>query len=237
MSGDGRPVVYLLPGLLCDAVVWTDVSAGLADVAEIRIADFWGFDDLTAMARSVLAGAPSRFAVVGHSMGARVALEMVRLAPARVARLALLDTGTHARREGEAAARQVLVDLAFNEGMGALADRWLPPMVHPDTPSDGALMTTLRAMVGRATPEIFAGQVKALLNRPEAEAGLSAIACPVLIGVGRQDAWSPPAQHAAMAQRIPQADYVVFEDSGHMAPMEAPAAVIAALRGWLGVLR
>lgn len=226
-------MLYLLPGLLCDATVWTEVVAGLADLAEIRTPDFLGFDDITVMAWSVLEGAPQKFAVVGHSMGARVALEIVRLAPERVERLALLDTGTHARREGEAAARQVLVDLARDAGMQALASRWLTPMVHPDTPADGVLMASLRAMVGRATPETFAGQVKALLNRPEAERGLAAITCPVLIGVGRQDAWSPPSQHEAMAQTIPHADYVVFEDSGHMAPMEAPDAVTAALRAWL----
>ena len=228
-----KTALYLLPGLLCDATVWADVAAGLHDLAEIRTPDFLGYDSITEMARSVLATAPPTFAVVGHSMGARVALEIVRLAPGRVERLALLDTGTHAQREGEPASRQVLVDLASAEGMQALAARWLPPMVHPDTPADGELMKSLQAMVGRATPEIFAGQVRALLARPDAERGLSAIRCPVLIGVGRQDAWSPPSQHEAMAAAIAHADYVVFENSGHMAPMEAPQAVISALRGWL----
>lgn len=228
-----KPILYLLPGLLCDATVWTKIAAGLDDLADIRTPDFLGHDDITAMAQTVLDTAPQHFAVVGHSMGARVALEMIRLAPERVERLALLDTGTHAQREGEPATRQVLVDLATNEGMQALASRWLPPMVHPNTPPEGPLMTSLRAMVGRATPEIFAGQMKALLNRPDAERGLSAIRCPVLIGVGRQDAWSPPSQHEAMARAIPHATYVVFENSGHIAPMEAPDAVIEALRGWM----
>jgi pimeloyl-ACP methyl ester carboxylesterase len=88
-------------------------------------------------------------------------------------------------------------------------------------------------MVQRATPAIYAGQIKALLERPDAVLGLSAIACPVLIGVGRQDVWSPPSQHEAMAQAIAHAHYVVFENSGHMAPVEAPAAVTLALRTWL----
>jgi pimeloyl-ACP methyl ester carboxylesterase len=232
-----KPILYLLPGLLCDATVWTDVAAGLNDLAEIRTPDFLGQDSITIMAQSVLDTAPPSFSVVGHSMGARVALEIVRMAPERVERLALLDTGTHARREGEGATRQVLVDLARNEGMQALASRWLPPMVHPDTRHDGPLMKSLRAMVGRATPEIFAGQVRALLGRPDADRVLPLIECPVLIGVGRQDAWSPPSQHEAMAKAIPHADYVVFENSGHMAPMEAPDAVIAALRTWLTTKR
>ena len=118
-----REVLYLLPGLLCDRVTWAHQIEGLADVAEIRVPSFYGFDSLTAMADSVLAEAPERFAVAGHSMGARVALELVRAAPQRVERLALLDTGTHPVREGEAEKRQELVDLAFREGMAALAAR------------------------------------------------------------------------------------------------------------------
>lgn len=228
-----RLTLYLLPGLLCDASVWAAQVAALSDVADVRTPDFLGFDSITAMAESVLAGAPPRFAVAGHSMGARVALEIVRLAPERVDRLALLDTGTHPRRPGEAESRQVLVDLAARDGMTALAAKWLPPMVHPDRAADGAFMAGLRAMVERATPAIFAGQIRALLERPDAETGLAAIQCPVLIGVGRQDAWSPPAQHEAMARLIPHASYVVFEDSGHMAPLEAPEAVSLALRKWL----
>ena len=232
-----KPFLYLLLGLFCDATVWAEIVTDLDDLVEIQTPDFLGQDSILGMARSVLETAPERFAVVGHSMGARVALEIIRLAPERVERLALLDTGTHAQRDGEAATRQVLVDLAANEGMQALAARWLPPMVHPDTPPEGPLMASLRAMVGRATQEIFAGQVKALLNRPDAERGLSSIRCLVLIGLGRQDAWSPPSQHEAMAAAIPHAEYVMFENSGHMAPMKVPDAVIAALRGNAGDIK
>jgi pimeloyl-ACP methyl ester carboxylesterase len=229
-----RPVLYLLPGLLCDEVTWAHQVEGLADLAEVRVPSFYGFDSLAAMAASVLAGAPDRFAVAGHSMGARVALELIRTAPERVERLALLDTGTHPVREGEPEKRQELVDLAFREGMAALAARWLPPMVHPDAPRrDKALLETLTAMVCRATPEIFTGQVRALLGRPDADPLLPSIKCPTLVGVGRQDAWSPVSQHEPIAAAIPGATLVIFEDSGHMAPMEAPQAVTGALRTWL----
>lgn len=228
-----RPTLYLLPGLLCDATVWAAQVTGLSDIAELRTPDFLGQDSITGMAQGILSTAPPRFAVAGHSMGARVALEIIRLAPDRVTHLALLDTGTHPPAQGEAEKRQVLVDLAMRKGMAALANRWLPPMVHPDRVNDPAFMDNLRAMVHRATPEIYAGQIKALLHRPDAESGLSAITCPVLIGVGREDSWSPPAQHEAMARAIPHASYVIFEHSGHMAPVEAPGAVTQALRDWL----
>jgi pimeloyl-ACP methyl ester carboxylesterase len=228
-----RPVVYLLPGLLCDGTVWASQVESLSSAYDVRVADFRSFDRITAMAESVLAEAPRHFSVAGHSMGARAALEIVRLAPDRVERLALLDTGTHTRRPGEAEKRQALVDLAQAKGMSALADEWLPPMVHRSQPADGAVMAALRAMVEAMSPDIFERQVRALLDRPDAEAGLSAIRCPVLIGVGADDAWSPPSQHQAMASHIPHATFTIFPDSGHMAPIEAPEAVTAALARWL----
>lgn len=226
-------VLYLLPGLLCDEVTWAHQVAGLADLAQVRVPVFYGFHSLTAMAESVLADAPGRFAVAGHSMGARVALEIARLAPKRVERIALLDTGTHPVQPGEPEKRQVLVDLAEAEGMGALADRWLPPMLHPDAARSAALMPVLHAMVCRATPAIYRGQITALLNRPDADAVVRTLRCPTLVACGRQDAWSPLGQHEAIVTLASHARLVVFEDSGHMAPMEAADAVTGALREWM----
>ncbi|WP_126936882.1 alpha/beta fold hydrolase, partial [Xanthomonas vesicatoria] len=163
----------------------------------------------------------------------RVALGIMRQAPERVTRLALLDTGIAPRRDGEREERQALVDLAQTQGMQALARAWLPPMVHPARIADAGLMQDLSAMVQRQTAQSFAGQVNALLERPDAAPVLAQIRCPTLLGVGRQDAWSPLARHQDMARQMPQARLAVFEDCGHMAPVEAPAAVTAALRDWL----
>jgi pimeloyl-ACP methyl ester carboxylesterase len=159
---------------------------------------------------------------------------MVHLAPERVQKLALIDTGVDSRREGEETKRQVLVDLAFGEGMGALANRWLPPMVHADRVEDQALLAPLREMVMRATPEQHQRQIRALLNRPNLVPRLAGIACPTLVMVGRQDRWSPLAQHEEMAARIPNAELVVIEDSGHMTLLEQPEQVSDALLRWLG---
>lgn len=232
----GKQVLFLLPGLLCDRAIWAPQLEALnaAGVA-LEVADFRGFDSITAMAEAVLTAAPERFALAGHSMGARAAIEVMRLAPSRVDRLALLDTGTHPRRPGEAEKRQALVNLAKTSGMRALAAQWLPPMVHLARLDDAAFMGVLTAMVERMSPEIFERQVEALLNRPDAEPVLGGIHCPVLVGVGRQDAWSPVSQHQAIVAALPQAELVIFEDSGHMAPLEAPAAVSSALLRWLGI--
>ena len=170
-------------------------------------------------------------------MGARVALEMVRRAPDRIVRLALLDTGTHPRQPGEAERRQVLVDLADTEGMGALAARWLPPMVHEARVEEPDLMGPLIDMVLRASPAQHARQIRALLDRPDPRPLLPGIACPTLVMVGRQDRWSPLAQHEEIAAAIPGAGLVVIEDSGHMTPVERPTQVSDALLDWLGLPR
>ena len=128
------------------------------------------------MARSALALWDGPLLIVGHSLGARVAMEAIRLAPEHVEKLVLMDTGVSPRREGEEASRQVLLDLADEEGMAALADRWLPPMVHEARVNDASLMGPLRAMVMRATPGAAPPPDPALLNRPDARPLLPAIA-------------------------------------------------------------
>ena len=227
------PTVCLLPGLLCDAVVWEPQRRALAGARSVHVADLWGFSAFEDMARKVLDETRGPLAVAGHSMGARVAFEMWRLAPQRIERLALLSTGFHGPRPGEAARRGELVDLAYREGMAAVAERWLPPMLHPDRLDDRALVDPLRAMVCRATPQIFEGQQAAGLHRPDAGAYLERIACPTLVLVGRQDGWSPLPQHEEMARRIPGAELRVIEDCGHMCTVERPDEVTVALEGWL----
>jgi pimeloyl-ACP methyl ester carboxylesterase len=227
--------IVLLPGLLCDASVWAAQVAALEAHADVTVADLSPYDSLVDMAREALSLKTGPIVAVGHSMGARAALEMVRLAPERILKLGLFDTGVHPRREGEEANRQALVDLAFDRGMGALAKKWLPPMVHEARTRDEALMAPLRAMVMRATPEQHRRQVRALLDRPDAGPLLPTIACPTLVMVGRQDRWSPLAQHQEIAAAIPNAELVVIEDSGHMAPVEQPEQVSGQLLRWLGI--
>ena len=229
--------VVLLPGLLCDGSVFAAQRAALRPHADVAVADFSQQDSIPAMAEAALALRAGPIVVIGHSMGARVALEMMRRAPARIVRLALLDTGTHPRQPGEAERRQVLVDLADHEGMAALADRWLPPMVHEARVDEPGLMQPLKDMVMRASPAQHARQIRALLDRPDPRTLLPGIACPTLVMVGRQDRWSPLAQHEAIAAAIPGAVLVVIEDSGHMTPVERPRQVSDALLDWLGLPR
>jgi len=230
--------LMLLPGLNCDAAVWAPQVAALKGQANCVI-PAWGLrDTLTAMARQVLDEAPTeRFAVAGHSMGGRVALEVMRLAPQRVERLALLDTGTHPLAaveagEKERAGRLALLKIAQAQGMRVMAQEWAKGMVHPDR-IGGPIFEEVLAMFDRGSAAQYAAQINALLNRLDAAPLLPGISCPTLVLTGRQDAWSGPAQHEAMAAAIPGAQLVIVEDSGHMTTMEQPQAVSAALAGWL----
>ncbi len=233
MPNSGRPAVVLLPGLLCDADIWRDQIEALRARCDVFCPGFMDQDSIEAMAVDILARAPARFSLAGHSMGGRVALDIVARAPGRVERLALLDTGFHPARPGEAAGRARLVDIAASQGMAALARAWLPPMLPPQRPADPALMQRLTAMVERASPELFRRQVNALLTRPNAARTLARIPCPTAVIVGKLDAWSPPSQHEEMAARIPHARLTAIEDSGHMSPVEQPQAVSRALAQWM----
>ena len=230
--------LMLLPGLNCDAAVWAPQVEALKGQATCVI-PAWGLrDSLTAMAEQVLAEAPTeRFAVAGHSMGGRVALEVMRLAPQRVERLALLSTGTHPLAGGEAgekekAGRMALLKIAQEQGMRAMAQQWARGMVHPDR-LDTPLFDEVLDMLERGSAAQFAAQINALLNRPNAAALLPTITCPTLVLTGRDDTWSGPAQHEAMAAAIPRAKLVIVEHSGHMCTMEQPQTVNAALADWL----
>jgi pimeloyl-ACP methyl ester carboxylesterase len=225
--------LLLLPGLLCDDAVWADAAARLAGVARCRVAEYGLASNLTEMAERALAGAPASFAVAGHSLGARVALEVLRQAPGRVTRLALLDTGYEAATADEPARRYALLDVARRAGMRAMARQWVQPMVHPARLSDAVLIDAIIDMVSRRTPEHFAAQIEALLARPDVESLLRSVSIPTLVACGRDDAWSPLGQHEAIASFVPGSRLVAFDDCGHMAPMEQPGAVAAAMAEWL----
>src|SRR5260370_18424884 len=195
--------VSLLCGLLCDETIWADIPSRLASVANTRVMSFAGFTSIAGMAGQVLAAAPARFAVAGHSMGGRVALEVWRQAPERVTALALLNTGVHPPRESEFESRGLLVRLARRHGMAALADEWLPPMMGAPPDRVAQVMPALKAMVQRSTVESFAGQINALLQRPDARPVLTSITVPTLLLSGTNDTWSSLSQHADIQPTVP----------------------------------
>ncbi|HEV7714553.1 MAG TPA: alpha/beta fold hydrolase [Steroidobacteraceae bacterium] len=230
--------LVLIPGLLCDAAVWPSQRAALADLAHIHVADHGTQDSLPAMARTILANAPPRFAVAGHSMGGRVALEVFRAAPERVTGLALMDTGYHPLAAGpsgeqEAAGRFALLEVARRDGMRAMARQWVQGMVHPSRLGDRALIEGILDMFASKTPEVYAAQIRALLDRPDGAPLLAAIRCPTLVLCGHEDSWSPPQRHREISTSIANSTLVDIPVCGHMSTVERPEAVNEAMRAWL----
>ncbi len=228
-----RLQLVLLPGLLCDETVWQPQIAGLRDTAECRVADYGALDSIRDMAELVLRDAPERFALAGHSMGGRVALEVYRTAPERVSHLALFDTACTPRVPGEEKGRYALLEIARRDGMRAMGMQWLPPMLQPGRMDDAELVETILRMFERKSPAIQEAQITALLNRPDARDVVAGVRCPALLLTGEQDGWSPPAVHRAMSEAIPGSTLAVIPECGHMATMERPEAVTAAMRAWL----
>ena len=225
--------LVLLPGLLCDRELWRRQIESLGDVASPWVADLTLDDSMAAMARRVLAAAPPDFALAGLSMGGYCALEIMRQAPARVTRLALLDTGARADSPEQTARRRGLIELAEKGDFKGVTPRLLPLFLHPDRLKDAELTGRVTAMAHRVGKEAFLRQQKAIMGRIDSRPYLARIACPTLLLCGRQDQLTPPALHEEMASLIPGALLEVIEDCGHLSAMERPDAVDAALRIWL----
>lgn len=228
-----KAVIYLLPGLLCDATVWQHQCSALAPMMDVRVPDFRGMNSFRAMALQVLADAPARFSIVGHSMGGRVGLELLHLAGDRIDKVVLMDLGAHAVQAGEVEERMVLVELAELQGMAALAEAWIPPMIAESRHDDATLVGEIRRMVLRSTPADYRGQIEAALMRTDQSRYLPGIKQKVLLMCGAEDSWSPVAQHEEICQRLRDAELVVVPAAGHMITMEQPEFVNKVLLSWL----
>jgi len=230
--------LILVPGVLCDGTVWTHQATALRTLAEVHVAELAHRDSLGAMADALIATAPARFAIAGHSMGGRVALEVVRRVPERIQGLALLSTGFEPlppgeRGEREAQGRLRMVSRARELGMHALGIAWLQGMVLPARLSERALVEKILTMIERRTPEIYESQTRAMLTRPDASDVLTSIKCQTLVLCGRQDTWSPLERHRRMATLIAGSRLAIIEECGHMSTMERPDAVTHELQTWL----
>ena len=231
--------LLLVPGLMCDQTSWGPMLPYLDEHITHTTVDHGDADSLVVMAERILDSAPAVFDLAGHSMGGRVALEVMRLAPRRVRRLALLGTGYRAKESGEAGAeelrkRQVLLDIARTQGVRAMAVEWVKPMVAPSRLRDPAFVEEILAMICRKSEDTFKRQIKALLDRPDASDVLSHIQIPTLVMAGAFDSWATPAQHQEIANLIPaNPEAAVIGPSGHMMMMEEPQLVAHHFNQWL----
>jgi len=226
--------LVLIPGLLCDAALWRGQVEDLADIAMPWVADVKRDDSMSAMAERVLAEAPTGpFAMAGLSMGGYVAQEIMRQAPERVDRLALLDTGPRADTEEQKARRRGLIELAEKGDFRGVTPRLLPVFLHEKRLGDAGLVAEVTAMAERVGKDAFLRQQRAIMGRRDSRPSLGAIRCPTLVLCGRQDVLTPLELSEEITSLIKGARLAIIEECGHLATMERPWEVSVELRQWL----
>lgn len=223
--------LVLLPGMMCDARLFAPQTAALGGTRAIHHAPVGGAETMAEIAAGVLAHAPPRFALAGLSMGGIVAMEVLRQAPARVERLALLDTNPLAEKPEVKARRGPQIAAAEAGDLARVMRDEMKPNYLAQT--DGGLLDLCMAMALDLGAEVFVRQSRALRDRPDQTATLRAWQGPTLLLCGRKDALCPVERHEMMAGLMPQARLVVVENAGHLPPLERPAETTAAMAEWL----
>jgi len=190
---------------------------------------------MAGLAARVLRDSPfERFALAGLSMGGYIALEIMRQAPERVMRLALLDTSARPDTPEQSKRRFDFIELAERGRFAGVTEAVLPQWVHPDRLGDRPLIATVKSMARNVGRAAFIRQERAIMSRIDSRPHLAAIACPTLVLCGREDASTPPALHEEIALGIAGAELLMVERCGHLSVLEQPAVVTAALQRWLG---
>lgn len=226
-----RQNLILVPGLICDDEVWGHARTHLSDIADCIVVPADSADTMQGMARDVLKVAPDRFAIAGFSMGGYVATEVLRQAPARVTRVALLDTSSRVDTPEKAAGRRRTIADCENGRFDQVIARFVPQLLHPDRMAE-PLADRVRAMGHRVGAALFARRHRAMLTRSAPRDVLEAFAGPVRVITGRSDQLTPMEEHEELAAWS-RGRLSIVEDCGHMPPLERPQAATALLRDWL----
>jgi pimeloyl-ACP methyl ester carboxylesterase len=223
--------VLLIPGMMCDARMWGGIPAALHPWP-VAHALPTGAETMQDLAREVLDAAPSRFALAGLSLGGIVAMEVLRQAPDRVDRLALLDTNALAEAPEVRARRAGQIDRALGGDLDGVMRDEMKPNYLAD-PSDSALLDLCMDMARALGPEVFRRQSLALRDRPDQTATLAAYKGPALVLMGEEDRPCPRDRHDLMHRLMPQSRLVIIPGAGHLTPLERPTETLTALKEWL----
>ena len=225
--------LLILPGLLEDADAFEEIIGGLRDVATCIVADLTRAETIPDLARSALEQAPEgSFALAGHSMGGYVALEIMRQAPQRVTRLALLNTNARPDTPESTQNRQRLMALADKDFEGVVT-ALMPKLMTKAHLQDPVLAGIIGAMALATGKEAFKRQERAIIGRIDSRPHLGGIACPTLVIAARDDQLMPVAVLKELADGIPGARLEVVDDCGHMATIEQPFVVTRLMREWI----
>ncbi len=225
--------LVLVPGLLCSARLYGPQVEALWPEGPVSIADHRRDDDVAAIARRILDNAPPRFALAGLSMGGYIAFAMMRLAPERIERLALLDTSARPDTEEGKAGREKFIKMAQDGKLMDIVETLTPKFLHRNHAGDERLKGIVRAMARETGVEAFVKQERAIMGRPDSRPLLGSIKCPTLMLVGDGDELTPPDLAKEIAGGIAGSKLVIVPECGHLSTLEQPDAVNAAMTQWL----
>ncbi|HEY3679186.1 MAG TPA: alpha/beta fold hydrolase [Bradyrhizobium sp.] len=225
--------ILLVPGLVSSPRIFDPVVPALWQFGPVMVANHIRDDSIAAIARRILAEAPPRFALAGHSMGGYIAFEMLRQAPERVIKLALINT--HARPDTPEAGdrRRGMMARAQNGEFHAVLDELFPGFVHSSRREDVSLRQLVHNMGADVGSDAFIRQQTAIMGRADSRPTLAAIKCPTLVLTGDEDNTIPNALSVEMADGIKGAKLVILPHCGHMPQPEQPKATAEALAAWL----
>jgi pimeloyl-ACP methyl ester carboxylesterase len=232
LTREALPTV-LVPGLLCTPRLYAEQIPVLWRYGPVTVADHTRDDSMRAIARRVLSQAPPRFALIGLSMGGYIAFEMLRQAPERIGKLALLDTTARPDAPEQIENRKGLMRMARDGRFGEVWSLLFPRLVGAPRHGDEALKAIVREMARDVGAEAFVRQQTAIMERVDSRPDLGSILCPTLVLVGEQDTLTPPDRAAEIAAGIANARQVVVPGSGHLSTLEEPQAVNRALGEFL----
>jgi pimeloyl-ACP methyl ester carboxylesterase len=232
---DNTMPILLVPGLVSSPRIFAPVVPALWRFGPVTVANHKRDDSIGAIARRILAEAPPRFALAGHSMGGYIAFEIMRQAPQRVAKLALINTQARPDTPEATARRRGQMARAQSGGYRAVLDELFPGFVHPSRSEDSGLRQLVHDMGEDVGADAFVRQQTAVMGRADSRPTLTVIGCPTLVLTGDEDNTIPNALSVEMADRIPGAKLTILPQCGHLPQVEQPQATADALVGWLRI--
>jgi pimeloyl-ACP methyl ester carboxylesterase len=225
--------LVLVPGLLCSARLFAPQIVALWPLGQVAVADHRRDADIDAVATRILAAAPPRFALAGLSLGGYIAFAMLRKAPERIAKVALLNTSARPDTFEQTSAREKLIAKAETGKMNEIVDVLTPLYLHHDRHKDEALTRIVRDMAADTGGDAFVRQERTIMSRPDSRQLLASISCPTLVLVGDGDVLTPPDLAKEIAGGISGSRLVIVPNCGHLSTLERPEAVNAAMAEWL----
>jgi len=227
--------VVLVPGLGCSPRIYDPQIPSLWRQGPVVIANHARGGDMATIARRILAEAPLRFSLAGHSMGGYIIFEMFRQAPERISRLAFLNTSARPEMPELTEKRRGMINEVKQGGYRAVMDRLFANFVHPALARDEHLHRIVLDMADDVGPDAFVWQLEAISGRIDSRPTLAAIKCPTLVLTSDTDNMMPPDAASEIANGIPGAKLVTIQDCGHLTQLEKPQAVTDALLDWLAM--